>query len=173
MKSKFLNYNQFLYISFSMLMFVTTMMQTKLYFEYSNIQSLLNFVLPLLSIFLLFLSMKKGLRISVEMFTVLALLVFISFNIKNNGMSQRVFYLPIAMLALREMEYRKILKAYSIGAFITIVLTLAIYFLGIIRPQVIDGRDSLGFIYSTFGSNILLHATLALIASKKERISFF
>lgn len=103
------------------------------------------------------------------LFTAL-LLYSIIFNGYENG---TIFIIPFCYL-LKDSKVDDILKRYSFSTFLALIFVVGMTKLGILRNVVVinylKSRQSLGFLWATFGPNMFLSATLAYIAYKKEDI---
>lgn len=112
-------------------------------------------------------ALKEG--IVLLMFTAL-LLYSIIFNGYENG---TIFIIPFCYL-LKDSKVDDILEKYCFSTFLALIFVVGLSKVGILRNVVVinylKSRQSLGFLWATFGPNMFLSATLAYIAYKKEDI---
>lgn len=81
------------------------------------------------------------------------------------------------ILSMRNVDYRKCLKLYTITLTICVVIILASCFMGVISDIVTrtarGDRHGLGFTYTTFLPNYFFHALLLLVLILKDNIKYW
>lgn len=91
-------------------------------------------------------------------------------NIVFNQAESDLVYIVLFCLYCSNLEPTDVLKTYYISASLGIVLVIAAWGVGLLPSEVRNGRAYLGFYYTTFGPNLFLHAVLAYIASRAQKI---
>lgn len=112
-------------------------------------------------------ALKEG--IVLLLFTAL-LLYSIIFNGYENG---TIFIIPFCYI-LKDSKTDDILKRYSFSIFLALIFVVGMAKLGILRNELVvnflKSRQSLGFLWPSFGPNMFLSAVIAFTTYKKERI---
>ena len=135
----------------------------------------------------IFLMLCKGIRLAAAIVPALLFLRNSKFSIRNlvmwgvvafliignivfNQADSDLTYIVIFMLYCSKSKPENVIKTYYISASAGIILVIAAWLIGVIPSQTRAGRAYLGFYYTTFGPNLFLHAVLAYIASRRNKI---
>ena len=87
-----------------------------------------------------------------------------------NQADSDLIYIVIFILYCSKLRPGNVIRIYYISVSIGITLVIVAWLIGIIPSQVRGNRAYLGFYFTTFGPNLFLHAVLAYIASRKNKI---
>ena len=134
-----------------------------------------------------FSTLCKGLRLAASIIPALLLMRYSKFNIRNlmiwgliafliigniflNQADSDLIYIVIFILYCSKLRPGNVIRIYYISVSIGITLVIVAWLIGIIPSQVRGNRAYLGFYFTTFGPNLFLHAVLAYIASRKNKI---
>lgn len=99
------------------------------------------------------------------------LMIAIIYNIVFHNAQESLLFIVFFMVVLSRCDEKDILKQFSTGVFLAIVITLLLTRIGVLKNTVgNDGRETLGFLFTTFGANMFLHAAIAYIAYKKDSV---
>lgn len=109
-----------------------------------------------------------------ELLVVIGLFFLLGYNILVNGASHELLYILFFMALCRECNPEDVLYVYAICTMSIVILTLILWKIGFLSNVVAKNRKPcLGFAYSTFGPNLLFHAVVAYVASKKDKIAIW
>lgn len=126
---------------------------------------------PLILSFILIIKKRRYNTRSLILFSVFLLMIGYSFIV--NDLSYVAFFLVFFILVCGYSDESTIYKLYVYGVFLVILVTVILATTGFLEnDNSWYGRYDLGFTYCTFGPNLFLSATLALIAWKKEKMSW-
>lgn len=161
-------------ICYGICIFIFVLRQT----DFNMISTILNAITSLmhgatLAIVVLLLIVDTN-KISLKIATItIAIAGIIVLNIVKNDASTDLLYLTLFMVAMRNVESEKIYRYYFIYAGSALLMILLLYNTGIIQDTVLRGRHYLGFKYSSFSSNYLLHIAIAFLAWRGEKIKLW
>lgn len=96
-----------------------------------------------------------------------------AFSLVNGNEEVSVLYIILFMFLLSGSNYEDVLKAYAVATFAAVFFTLLLWKISVLPNNTNGyGKDFVGFYYATYGPNMLLHAIIAYIAYKKDKIDW-
>ena len=90
----------------------------------------------------------------------------------NQADSNNLIYIILFMLYFFSANPKDIFNVFWISVSLGIIAVILAWTLGFLPSQSSDGREYLGFYYTSFGPNLFLHAVLAYMSSRDEPIQF-
>jgi len=157
-----------LIFSYCIALTANVLQQTSIIETFSGLDNMINFM-KITSVLIACLLEISHIRINYKSFKVIAMFtVLVLGNIFLNEGNIDLFYIVFFMYVCRDSEPQKILKCYAYVVGGILITTLVLYFLNILPDYVIRRNHSLGFVYSSFGPNMFLHACLAYVGSKNN-----
>lgn len=170
-----LSLDKFILSIYSICVFLYAILQSEISSQSYFLKMVILGSFVVLIIFGLIFKIKSQGKIALKEGTVLLLFAaLLLYNIIFNGYENGTFFIIPFCYILKDSKMDDILKRYSFSIFLALIFVVGMTKLGILRNVVVinymKSRQSLGFLWSTFGPNMFLSATLAYIAYKKEDI---
>ncbi len=164
--------NNVISICYGIVVFIMALMQTRILKEYYVLSLILKYLLICIVVIAVFIGIGENGKIKYNILPIyVVFMCIVVFNIIKNDLSTDLIYIVVFMFLCRNITREKIMKSYCYGIMAVIMLTLVFWKFGMISSYFNGNRAYLGFNYTTFGPNLFLHACLALIVWKKEKIS--
>ena len=172
-----INYEHIVLNVYGICVFLYAILQSNISIQYPFIKQVILSVFIFLLIICLIIKYKATIR-KREAFLLTLFLVLLGYNILNNGLDDGTLLIIPFCYLLSDCNIESILKKYSIAIFFALIFIIMLAKIRILNNQTFFStstfkiRQSLGFIWATFGPNMFLSAVLAFVSYKKERIKF-